>query len=194
MEAISGQRASCHNLTRSWYDWTIVKDAVASDLHHHNHIQGPMLYTDIYLPVCWSVQRLINCLYQMSQLMALFVLRKLILQTRMCRHPVGLDAWFLVGPFVYFDTLCVRTAKALARLRGCAGSPEPSLVAYAISTIISWAGSNVVRANSHRCLNGTGKRTSISIFDYNRNQYLPMVSINCCNKSIRDCIWISIVP
>ena len=32
---------------------------------------------------------------------------------------------------------CVRIAKALARLRGCAGSPEPSLVAYVISTIIS---------------------------------------------------------
>ena len=36
---------------------------------------------------------------------------------------------------------CVRTAKALARLRGCVGSPEPSLVAHVISTIISWAGS-----------------------------------------------------
>ena len=34
--------------------------------------------------------------------MALFVLRKLILQTRMRSHPVGLDDWFLVGPFVYF--------------------------------------------------------------------------------------------
>ena len=54
---------------------------------------------------------------------------------------VGLDTWFLVGPFVYFHTLCVRTAKALARLRGHAGSPERSLVAYVISTIISWAGS-----------------------------------------------------
>ena len=73
------------------------------------------------------------------EIMALFVLRKFILQTRMCRHSVGLDVWFLVGPFVYFQTLYVRTAKALARLRGC--SPEPSLVAYAISTIISWAGS-----------------------------------------------------
>ena len=48
---------------------------------------------------------------------------------------------FFVGPFVYFHALCVRTAKALARLRECAGSPEPSLVAYVISTIISWAGS-----------------------------------------------------
>ena len=73
--------------------------------------------------------------------MARFVLPKLILQTRMCSHPVGLDIWFLVGPFVYYDTSCVRAAKALARLRGCAGLPEPSLVAYVISTIISWAGS-----------------------------------------------------
>ena len=73
--------------------------------------------------------------------MALFFLRKLILQSHIRSHPVGLDVWFLAGPFVYFHTLCVRTAKALARLRGCAGSPEPSLVAYVISTIISWAGS-----------------------------------------------------
>ena len=57
-------------------------------------------------------------------------------------HPVGLDVWFLVGPFVYFHTSCVRTAKALTRLRGCAGSPKPSLVAYVISSINSWAGSN----------------------------------------------------
>ena len=71
--------------------------------------------------------------------MALFSLRNLFLQTR---HPVGLDVGFLVGPFVYFHTSCVRTAMVLVRLRGCAGSPEPSLVACAIhvSTIIfmSW--------------------------------------------------------
>ena len=53
-------------------------------------------------------------------------------------RPVGLDVWFLVGPFVYFNTSWLRTAKALARLRGCAGLPEPSLVAYVTSTIISW--------------------------------------------------------
>ena len=45
-----------------------------------------------------------------------FVLRKLILQTCMRRHPV--DIWFSVGPYVYFQISCVRTAKALARLRG----------------------------------------------------------------------------
>ena len=80
--------------------------------------------------------------------MVLFVLRKLILQTRMRSHPMGLDVWFLVGPFVYFHTWCVLTAKALARLRGCAGSPEPSLVAY-VSTIISWAGSFVFIMEKH---------------------------------------------
>ena len=55
----------------------------------------------------------------------------------------GVDVWFLVGPFICFNTSCVRTAKALARLCGCAGSPEHLLVAYVISTIISWAGSFV---------------------------------------------------
>ena len=75
--------------------------------------------------------------------MALFVLHKLNLQKRMRSHAVGLDVWFLVEPFAYFHTSCVRTAKALARLHGCTGSPEPSVVACMISTIISWAGSFV---------------------------------------------------
>ena len=35
------------------------------------------------------------------EIMVLFVLRKLILQTPMRSHPVGLDVWFLVGPFTY---------------------------------------------------------------------------------------------
>ena len=73
--------------------------------------------------------------------MVLFVLRVLILQMRMRSHPVGLDVRFLVGPFVYFHTSCVRTVKALVRLRRCTCSPEPLLVAYVISTVISWAGS-----------------------------------------------------
>ena len=50
----------------------------------------------------------------------------------------------MFGPSSISIFLSVRTAKALARLCGCVGSPEPSLVAYAISTIISWAGSLTV--------------------------------------------------
>ena len=38
-------------------------------------------------------------------------------------------------------TSCVRTAKALARLHGCAGSSESLLVAYVKHHIISWNGS-----------------------------------------------------
>ena len=82
-----------------------------------------------------------NTIEPFHEIMALFVLRKLILQTRMHSHPVGLDVWFLVGPIVDFHTSCVRTAKVLVSLRGCPGSPEPSLVTYVISTITSWAGS-----------------------------------------------------
>ena len=46
-------------------------------------------------------------------------------------------------------TSSVWTAKALVRLRGCAGSPELSLVACVISTIISWAGSFFTNEQPH---------------------------------------------
>ena len=45
------------------------------------------------------------------EIMALFILRKLILQTCMRSHPVGLDVWFLVEPFVYFHISCVRNSE-----------------------------------------------------------------------------------
>ena len=82
-------------------------------------------------------------------------------------HSVGLDVWFLVGPFVLFRTSCVRTARALVRLRGCEGSPEPSLVTYVISTIISWACSNVrsprvFRLFAQDCLASLTKRKKYS--------------------------------
>ena len=79
---------------------------------------------------------------QMSHLMRLWHFSSSINHSSNA-HPVGLDVWLFgrTGPIVSFYTSCVRIAKALARLRGCAGSPEPSLVAYVISTIISWAGS-----------------------------------------------------
>ena len=80
-------------------------------------------------------------------------------------HPVGLDVWILVGPFIYFHTSWVQTAKALARLRGCAGSPEPSLVAKVISTIISWAGSFVLYLVINVCPTTIFIKSSTSTFD-----------------------------
>ena len=74
--------------------------------------------------------------------MALFVLRKMILQTRMRSH-LGKGEEGAGARCLICLTSCARTTKDLARLRGCAGSLEPSLVVYVISTIISWAGSFV---------------------------------------------------
>ena len=106
-------------------------------------VSGAKLWNIFHLHLRLRSSPFIRMFDPAHEIMVLFVLRKLILQMHMRSHPVGLDVWCLVGPFVYFHTSCVRvrTAKDLVRLRGCAGSPEPSLVAYVISTIISWAGS-----------------------------------------------------
>ena len=76
---------------------------------------------------------------QAHEIMVLFVLCKLVLQTSMRSHPVGLDVW------IFGQTLRLLPYFMCANSEGgCADSPEPSLVAYVISTIISWAGSNDV--------------------------------------------------
>ena len=119
-----------------------------SKLHNYTTTLACTIYS-----VTYSNSHFITSLYLLylqwplepsHEIMVLFVLSKLILQTRMRSHPMG----FVVGPFVYFHTSCVRTAKTLAKLRRCTGSPEPSLVEYVISTIISWAGSNLHQSNS----------------------------------------------
>ena len=92
--------------------------------------------------------------------MALFVLRKLILHPRMRSHPVGLGVWFLVGPFVYFHSSCVRTAKALA-----------------ISTIVSWAGS------LHKFLNGSFSRFTNRNIPSQTGQHWP-VGITVCEQLV----------
>ena len=83
------------------------------------------------------------------EILVLIALRKLNLQIHMRSHPVGLHVWFMVS-FVYFHKSCVRTAKALVRLSGCAVSPEPSLFTCAISTKISWADSNEKKFKEQR--------------------------------------------
>ena len=121
------------------------------------------------------------------EIMVLFVLRKRILQTCMCSHLVGLDVWFLVGPFVYFQTSCVQTVKALARLRGCAGSPEPSLVAYVISTIISWAWS-IVMLGTNQCFSTVllkriqSSYQSIHLSDFPSAFKFPYKVLICCTQ------------
>ena len=88
---------------------------------HHTPVAKP-LPQPCELPI-WQQNE------QCHEIMALFVLCKVFLQTRMRSHQVRLDVWFLVRPFVSFHRSCVRAAKALASLRRCAGLPEPSLIA-----------------------------------------------------------------
>ena len=109
-----------------------------SDRPHNLSLGKSVLFYRWSWSLCWpSDFVLINSLWDYDT----FNLRKLFLQMHIPSHPVGLDVWFFVGPFVVFHTTCVLTAEALARLRERAGSPEPSLVAYMMSTIISWASS-----------------------------------------------------
>ena len=80
----------------------------------------------VCVSVLFGVLDLFRLFDPSHEIMVLFVLRKFILQMSMHSHPVGLDVWFLVEPFVYFHTLCVRTgrlwpdcADAQARLSLC---------------------------------------------------------------------------
>ena len=68
------------------------------------------------------------------EIMALFVLCKLILQTRMRSHPVGLDSDFWSDPS---STSILHVCEQ----RRCAGSPKPLLVAYRCDkyhNLMSW--------------------------------------------------------
>ena len=90
---------------------------------------SPFAQQNVVLAVISSHEINLNYMYcsiyePAHEIMVLFVLHKLILEMRMHSHPVGLDVWFFVEPFLYFHTSCVWTAKTLARLRGCAGSLE----------------------------------------------------------------------
>ena len=63
-------------------------------------------------------------------------MRKLILQTQKRSYLVGLETQNLPEAIVYIFTLCVWAVKAQARLHM---SPEPSLLAWTVSTSHSLA-------------------------------------------------------
>ena len=68
-------------------------------------------------------------------------MRKMLPLTSMSTNLEGLEVEFLARAFLYFHTLCIRAAKALASLRICTDSSEPSLLTDAISTEIICTGS-----------------------------------------------------
>ena len=100
---------------------------------------------------CWTV--LVRSggqsLCRRDEIMALFILRKIILQTHLCSHPVGLDVWFLVGNFIYFQSSCVRTAKALAWLRRSDAQAHLSL---RWSPVTSTRATDILKSKSVRSL------------------------------------------
>ena len=79
------------------------------------------------------------------EIMVLFVLHKLFLQTCMRSHPEGLDVWALVGPFIYFHTSCVRTAKARLSLSCCLCDKYHTLMIWAGIVIVCLKVKGLVR-------------------------------------------------
>ena len=62
-------------------------------------------------------------------------------------HSEGPEIWLSVWRFLLTHCLYEWAPKVLARLRGCAGSPEPSLLAWAISTKFAWRGPHLIDYN-----------------------------------------------
>ena len=123
---------------RPWSDWA---DAQA-DLNLrwvHSHIVGFVTRRLICRrkKTLKSEKQLWWIFEPSDEIMVLFVLRKLILQTRMHSHPVGLHVWFLVGLFVYFHTSCVRTEKTLSRMHRLAWA-FPGHLCSKYHTLMSW--------------------------------------------------------
>ena len=69
------------------------------------------VYPDLSVWIVRTITVVKNLFEPRHEIMVLCVLHKLIFQMRMRSHPVELDVCFLVGPFVFFHTSCVRTVK-----------------------------------------------------------------------------------
>ena len=85
----------------------------------------------------------------MSPVKRICVLEHSIMKNFNCTCPAiqrGQGFGCLVWRFLLTHCLYERAAEVLARLRGCAGSPEPSLLAYAISTKFAWRGPYMVES------------------------------------------------
>ena len=87
-----------------------------------------------------------NCLGKSCSFGLLCAFRKLLSINVLSCFPFGFEGrmWDLIVSvpdhclsFYFPFFMCANSEGSCERLRGCAGSPEPSLVAYVINTIIS---------------------------------------------------------
>ena len=99
-----------------------------------------ILYVRVYIPACDTVRQDKTLIEPREANLCLRAFRHDKFQLRMPSHSEGPGIWLSVWMLLLTHCLYERAAKVLARLRGCAGSPEPSLLAYAISTKFAWRG------------------------------------------------------
>ena len=97
------------------------------------HSSPPL--TGTLIPVCINQGSYpVNCLKYEPAHEKGIVFRFVVLQMCMRNSLFGPQTWIFAWSFLKIPTTCLRTAKPLARLRLCTGSPEPLLVAHVIST------------------------------------------------------------
>ena len=78
-------------------------------------------------------------------------------------HSEGPGIWLSVWRFLLIHCLYERAAKVLARLRGCSGSPEPSLLTYN-NWASSWQNLLLLYANNKGADQPAHPRSLISAF------------------------------
>ena len=96
-----------------------------ADLHIVTTKVGVHASTDV-----WLIKRILRCHDHLKGFTLLFLNSQplsgaILPEIKMCA-------------FIYIPSMCMWAVKMLAISHGCAGSSEPSLLAYAIGTIISW--------------------------------------------------------
>ena len=97
-------------------------------------------------------------------------------QLRMPSHSEGPGIWLSVWRFPLIHCLYVQAAKVLLRLRGCAGSPEPSLLAQAISTKFTWRGPYIDFK--------AWFKTLFKLLKLDSKHYLPIIKFRTSNHKL----------
>ena len=123
------------------------------------------------------------------EIMELFVLRKLIVQTRMRSHPVGLDVRFLVRPFVYFHTCgTARMRRLVWAFAGRLCYKYHNLMSWLKSSFTTWEIWDCTQKSSCRMANNVDRdATPLSIWSGSirfaqtyLSQYVALLQYDIC--------------
>ena len=103
-------------------------------------INGEMNLSILDVNIC-SIVGITYTIEPTHEKMELMIFRVVVLQMHMRSPLLGYTYAAFAWSFLRVSATCLRRAKPLARLRLCAGSPEPLQVAHVMSTLFSYAGS-----------------------------------------------------